>query len=284
MKQKNIDFPDCWEEVKPLEWIHLLKSRYKLMIKPGIDLLDVKREWCAYVLRNRGYRFKVKTDDMLLVNGLADTLDWMWKVDEDSGEIILVYDSTVNLIPEWTVLRGPLSHGADLTFGEFRHAVALMNTYNETKEEVHLRALCGTLYRSSGKKVGKADFDGCYREEFHPGRMDLYITRVRMMPEWVMWGIYAWFAYFCQYLIEGIFIIEGKEICFAPVFERKRKDDSGTGSINQDLGMHTILFSVAESGIFGNVADTDNELLLQVMMKLLDDKQRADELLNRNKK
>ena len=54
MRQKDIEFPDCWEEVKPLEWLHLLKNREKLMTKPGISLLDVKREWCAYVLKNRG--------------------------------------------------------------------------------------------------------------------------------------------------------------------------------------------------------------------------------------
>jgi hypothetical protein len=58
MRQKDIEFPDCWEEVKPLEWLHLLKNREKLMTKPGISLLDVKREWCAYVLKNRGYVFQ----------------------------------------------------------------------------------------------------------------------------------------------------------------------------------------------------------------------------------
>ena len=44
MKQKDIDFPDCWEEVKPLEWLHLLKIRSRLMKQPGVALLDVKRE------------------------------------------------------------------------------------------------------------------------------------------------------------------------------------------------------------------------------------------------
>lgn len=66
MRQKDIEFPDCWEEVKPLEWLHLLKNREKLMTKPGISLLDVKREWCAYVLKNRGYVFRSKVQDMLL--------------------------------------------------------------------------------------------------------------------------------------------------------------------------------------------------------------------------
>ena len=88
MKQKDIDFPDCWEEVKPLEWLHLLKIRSRLMKQPGVALLDVKREWCAYVLKNRGYRFKSKVEDMLLVDKLAATLGWMWKVGEDAVELV----------------------------------------------------------------------------------------------------------------------------------------------------------------------------------------------------
>ena len=128
MKQKDISFPDCWEEVKPLEWLHLLKIRSRLIKQPGVALIDVKREWCAYVLRNRGYRFKSKVDDMLLVGRLAGTLGWMWKVEE--GVVELTYDCTENLLPRWRYLRGPASHGADLTFGEFRQAAAVMNKYN----------------------------------------------------------------------------------------------------------------------------------------------------------
>lgn len=43
--------------------------------------------------------------------------------------------------------------------------------------------------------------------------------------------------------------------------------------------MNSVLYSVAESGIFGNADATDDTLLLRVMMKLLDDKLRADEMI-----
>ena len=101
-----------------MEWLHLLKNREKLMTKPGISLLDVKREWCAYVLKNRGYVFRSKVQDMLLVDHLAETLAWMWRMEGDA--VVLAYDSTVNLIPEWRYLRGPMSHGADLVSSVMR--------------------------------------------------------------------------------------------------------------------------------------------------------------------
>jgi hypothetical protein len=48
--------------------------------------------------------------------------------------------------------------------------------------------------------------------------------------------------------------------------------------------MNSVLYSVAESGVFGNVDATDDTQLLRVMMKLLDDKQRADEMMRNLKK
>lgn len=286
MRQRDIDFPDCWEEVKPLEWLHLLENREKLMTKLGISLQDVKREWCAYVLENRGYVFRSKIEDMLLVNDLADTLTWMWQSEEDTRddgavvtEMVLTYDSTVNLMPEWNCIRGPMSHGADLTFGEFRHATAAVNKYNAGHDPIDLQALCAILYRPSINKRG------CImREPFREQYMSRYMGLVSDMPEWMQWGIYAWFAYFCQYLFTGTFIIDGLELCFAPVFDRHRKSPDAQPGIIQNLGMNSVLYSVAESGVFGNVDATDDTLLLRVMMKLLDDKQRADELMRNLKK
>ena len=283
MKQKDVQFPDCWEEVKPLEWLHLLKIRDKLMHKPGMALVDIKREWCAYVLKCRGYRFRSNVEDMLLVDELAKTLDWMWKVseDEETNEVVveLTYDCTVNLLPVWRYLHGPMSHGADLTFGEFRQAAAVMNKYNTGHDPVDLRALCAILYRKPVKEKG------CLiREPFRPQYMGRYMGLVRDMPEWIQWGVYAWFAYFCEYLFTGTFIIEGLELCFAPVFDRNEKNRDSEPGTTQNLGMNSVLYSVAESGIFGNVDATDDTLLLRVMMKLLDDRQRANELLKNAKK
>lgn len=130
------------------------------MKKSGISLRDVKRDWCAYVLKNRGYRLG-GVDDMLMVDGLADTLDWMWIIGEETGLdgvtvtfAQLTYDCTVNLLPKWRYLQGPASHGADLTFGEFRQAAAVMNQYNAGQNPADLRALCAILYRKPVKEKG----------------------------------------------------------------------------------------------------------------------------------
>lgn len=286
MKQKDIVFPECWDEVRTPEWLYVLRLRDKLMKQPGLALVDIKRAWCAYVLKSRGYRFRSKVDDMLLIDGLSDTLDWMWRSSDEMSEggtattmVELTYDSTANLLPKWRYLRGPASHGADLTFGEFRQATAVMNKYNAEHDPVDLRALCAILYRKTVKERG------CIlREQFRPQYMGRYMGLVRDMPEWIQWGVYAWFAYFCEYLFTGVFIIDGMELCFAPIFDREIRGFEGMTDSRQSLGMNSVLYSVAESGIFGNVDATDDTLLLRVMMKLLDDKQRADEMMKNIKR
>lgn len=121
VKKKEIEFPDCWEEVRPDEWACLLKLRHKLMTQRGVSLTDVKRAWCDFVLTWRGMRVR-GTEGMLLVDRLADTLEWMWLVDDEAGCVSLRFDTTRNLLPVYKGLQGPASHGGDLTFGEFRAA------------------------------------------------------------------------------------------------------------------------------------------------------------------
>ena len=243
--------------------------------------MDVKREWCRFVLSNRGIRRKSSIDYYILIDELALTLGWMWSESKEGKEVELIFSSTKNLLPEWKQYKGPLSHGSDLTFGEFRNAVMMMNGYNDTQDPSLLQALCGILYRCPGAKIGKSDFDGKYREEFKQERINFYSNRIRMMPKQVQWGVYAWFAFFCHYLLTGTFIIDGIEISFESIFTKETQDANTPKE--QSLGMSGILFSVAESGIFGNIEKADDTLLLRVMMKLLDDKYKADALLKRNK-
>ena len=199
---------------------------------------------------------------MLLVAMVADTLEWMWLVDDEAGCISLHFDTTRNLLPEYKGLRGPQSHGGDLTFGEFRAATAAMNLYTEDHLPSDLLALVAVLYRFPD-----------------PVMRDVQ----RVMPDWLQWGVYAWFARFCEYLLTGEFIIDGQTVTFAPVFGRRDKD--GERPSGQDLGLNSILYTVAESGVFGTATETDRTPLLRVLLKLLDDKQRADELMKRyNKK
>ena len=187
----------------------------------------------------------------------------------------LNFHSTKNLLPKYKWLAGPASHGADLTFGEFRAATAAMNLYTQDHMESDLLALAAVLYRRTNRRTGR-------RPAFNPDDLPELMSDVQLvMPQWLQWGVYAWFASFCEYLLTGEFVIDGQTVTFAPVFGRREKD--APHPAGQDLGLNSILYTVAESGVFGTVDDTDRAPLLRVLLKLLDDKQRAEEMMKRMK-
>lgn len=252
-----------------------MKLRGRLESDNRISLMDVKRSWAYYVLRGRGWREGFRAVEPLVVlENAAKSLDWMWK-EYENGVIELAFDSTEQLLPKWRRYRGPKSHGADLTFGEFRHALAYCNSYTQEHRPDMLTALCGVLYRNAGNsKLGQ------WREPFNANLVQYYGYRIHKMPDYLKWGVYAWFSSFCRFLTEGTFIIDGHEVCFAPVFSRSKREDVS----DQSLGLNSILFSVAESGVFGSVKDTDDAPLLRVLMKLLDDHNKAEALRKEMKK
>ena len=272
-KRQMIDFPEYWEEVTPQEWAYLLLMREKLVTLPGVTLQDIKRAWCFFVLRRRANMAK-GLQLMLLVDQLAESLDWMFRVHPEDNTIELTFETTVNLLPVWRDFVGPASHGADLTFGEFRHAVTAYNRYTEDHQPEDLLALCAILYRRRVKNKG-----AWLRQPYNPDRLDKNMAALRKMPAYLQWGVYAWFGYFNRYLMSEEFIIDGSQVSFAPLFAHQ----AAAGPAHQNIGLNAIRFSVAESGVFGNSEETDNTSLLQVMLKLLDDHQRAEDLLSRTK-
>ena len=275
MKDRTMTFPDCWEEVLPSEFERLLYLHHQMILREDVALDDVLINWTAYVLRSRAGRKYTSEQFNILVLELSLHLDWLYRTVEVDGKkmIQLAYATTFNLLPVWKSFVGPQSHGADLTFGEFRHAVTAFNRYNQDHQAQDLLALCAILYRPRVKVMGKRR-----RQPFDADHISDNMHALRKMPDYIQWGIYVIFAYFCEYLQTGEFIIDGSTVSFAPLFT-----SDGSSRPNQSIGMNAIRFTVAESGVFGSAEQLDRTPLLQVMLKVLDDKQRAEDLLKRNK-
>ena len=269
-KKHIVMFPEVWDELTQADWTSMLKLRQQLLMKPvaGVTLVDVRIGAARCLLLNRGIRTRTGNDEyFLLVRQAAQKLDWLWQEDEQH-RLSLVYRSTVNLLPKWGQLYGPMSHGADLTFGEFKEAIALCQAMDreETVPEELRQQLAGLLYR---RKNPHRSFPR--RVEYDRDDASLQLTRGQRMPAWFLWGVYAWFSFFCEYLTTGIFIIDGQEVCFRSVFGAS--PDPSQGGERGGLGLNAIALTLAESRVFGDFDDVMHTPLMKVMMKLLHDKQ-----------
>lgn len=277
MKQKPryITLPETWDELTQADWRELLKMRQQIIDKRlPVTLDDVRIETARMMLKNRGVGLKLNNKQYLvLVHQMAGSLDWLWKAEE--GGLSLVYRTTWNLLPKVRTWLGPLDHGSDLLFGEFRMALSILKNYEQNPSERDLNVLVGLLYRpEASKKMQREqqlrrwpyDWDDFEKKE----------RRGEQMQRWQVWGIYAWFAYFCEYLTTGPFIIEGEQVSFAPLFGKH--DDGGTKNEGRGSSMAQICHTLAESHVFGTARDVDRTPLLTVMQKLLQDYYTLQEL------
>jgi hypothetical protein len=290
MKRTEIDFPDCWEELTPPEWLYLLRLCARAAAIEGTTAHDIRLCWCRYVLKRRmNLRMSVSSrmrslvqqerrrDYLLLLGELADTLGWMWQRDDAAGTEWLYFHTTTNLLPSFKGLVGPQSHAGSLTFGEFRHALMWLKRYDDTHNPTELAALCGTLYRPAD-------------EPFFAARTGTYIDRAAVLPRYVQGGIRLWFSYLCSYLTTGVFIVDDTEVCFAPLFDRPRLPEAQGDEEPVDAdtdpadgqprggGFTEVLLTMAESGVFGTAREVDEAPLLHVLMKMLMDYRKLEEL------
>lgn len=273
---KTIIFPENWDEITPDQYAWLLKYMAEEEHTASIETIRVL--FTDYILgQRRPMTSHKRTNYFALVEELSKSLDWLFRV--ENNLIMLNYDTTNNLIPKIGKLLGPLSHGSDLKFREYQEAVVAYNEFTETFEESHLNRLVGILYRPANKSINKNDFDGNRRMPFNRYHMARYIEAGKGVPGYLKWGIYLWFAAFCKYLLSGgIFIIDGKEISFTRIFKK------GGEPVGTDIGMNAILFSLADTGTFGKVSETEDTELFRVLLKLLHDANMMDEIERKNKK
>lgn len=265
-RKRYVDIPDCWEELTQEDWREVLRIRQKVVAHGGqYSELDITTETARLLLKNRGVKTQINNPKYIqLVGDLAKTFGWLWHV--EGTTVSLVYKNTRNLIPQVREWLGPLDHGADLTFGEFRQAFAHLKNYEQDQNQTALLALAGLLYRPEATEDQKHE-QQLRRQPYDWDSIEDKIKRGRQMQPWQVWGIYAWFAYFCEYLTTGTFIIDGEEVSFAPIFQ------SASGSYDSDGcgGMSQICLTLAESHVFGTAKDVDRTPLLTVMQKLMMD-------------
>ena len=284
MKQRYIEVPSTWDELTEADWRDVLKLR-QLVATTGHQwtVRDVRIETAHLLLRNHGLKPQPGNPQwLLLVNQVADTLDWLWQ-DLERG-LSLCYRSTEQLLPMVKVgqqqLLGPQSHGADLLFGEFRMAYAIMRNYEQRPSGRDLNVLAGLLYRPAASEELQRERQ-LRRWPYEWDSMEQRERRGQQMQPWQVWGCYAWFAFFCEYLTQGRFIIDGEEVTFAPLFNADPAENQNNVSGKdgkRGSSLQRICLTLAESHVFGTMKEVDQTPLLTVMMKLLQDYEQLERL------
>jgi len=163
---------------------------------------------------------------------------------------------------------GPATAFADLSFFEFRMASYYYSQFIEKQNEQDLDRLIALLYRPAKSfwfiRKRLKNCDGIKRENIdshtNPNRLEARAKRVSRLPFAVKYTILLYVAGSFSFIRSGKPEIDGKEIDLERLYKNEPDGES--------IGMSGLLFSMAESGIFGNIDDTDKQNIYTILARM----------------
>lgn len=265
----KLQLPSCWEDCSI--------EQVQYIVQLAFDVINGRLSIGEFRIRIFVYLTKIKFGLKYLIrrklglNSLIDEriyhlsqqlCDWVFrKNEEDVYE--LNYQTIVNFFPVLSEkYYGPESLLADLTFGEFKSALTVLDQYFENKsnqEEAmpYLDFFIATLYREKDDKGNRLPFHN-------------YVVKPNYFEEVPLWrkqAIAIWFSYCVKCLQGEDLMINGIDVNFSALFP---KDNVGVRNNQKtNLGWTGVLMDIAESGVFGDAVSTSQSLLYDILLFLL---------------
>ena len=229
---------------------------YKLM-----DMQHSKRKLTPEELETRNeniYRLS------LLIDGLFTE-----KTTEGKLHKILNLSFVDNKCPKFThkdiVYYGPDDALLNISFDEFLAAISSYNSFNKTQDINDLNQLVAALYRPEKPETDYnllTNYDGDIRQEFYQTNVSQRAKELATLDPGTKLGIKLFFEACINYITSATDInVQGNSIDLTVLFK-------GKSSQEKSIGMLNVLFSLAETNVFGDKEKTGKERYWTILLKL----------------
>jgi hypothetical protein len=175
---------------------------------------------------------------------------------------ILDLNFVSNLIPvieiDGTKLYGPAEALQDCSYEQvFVHAQNALLDFSNDREETYLDQLTAVLYRP--KKNGK-------REKFNSETYEAQLELIKKLQPEIKFAVYLFFASCHKFITTAtnLNIGGGTSMDVAQLF----KPDPSQGQA-KGIGPAGIIFTIAESGVFGNARETAGENVFTILSRMV---------------
>lgn len=216
-------------------------------------LCDVKVSWRMNFYNKDTYE--------AIWSALADKinlLDSFFDISEDElfkETYQLHVKCTGNLLPEWKKYKGPENLLMDITWGQFKQCVTALKLIKYARDEERMNDV---------ERYTNDIFNALYKLEQRAKNKEQ-----RQIPDTVQFHALTYFSYWYELISSYPIEINGEEIDFSVLW--KSDDDEPANDMDKS-GWMGITFSIAESGVFGDAEEVDNEKLYKVLMFLYKNK------------
>lgn len=270
--------PKTLADCTQTQYIDMCGLIYQLMA--GEISFNQLKILAVYKLANIKQSKKKQTEEEQLLtwsnmNQLADLIEDFFDTDDNGQKTIKQYyiHNPIPSIAIWHRYYGPTNQFMNIKFGEYVDALRLFQEFpTEMGTTTHLYLLAAILYRRKKPfhwiKKQFNNYDTDVRQPYNAKLLEANADKLKHFPVSVMYGIYLYFASFQKFITTATFPWGGKMIDFSILFETATTDDSKDEV--PGLGMDSILFTLAESGAFGNADAVRNTDMWEILIRMYD--------------
>ena len=160
---------------------------------------------------------------------------------------------------------GPEDALLNITFDEFLAAIGHYNSYTKTSSVSDLNQLIATLYRPKKPETPHntlTNYHGDVRQEFYQTNIAIRAKALETLAPGIKLGVKLFFEACIQYITTATNVnVQGNSIDLTVLFKGKSKQDNSIGMLN-------VLFSLAETNVFGDKEKTGKERYWTILLKL----------------
>jgi hypothetical protein len=279
-KEKNVHLvPSCLEELNTTQFL----SFCDLLLKYQQGKITIEQFKVAFVIKLADIRFTLPywllnkekkeavNSEIYRLSSLADSF-FTDEIREDKPVSVLQLNFIKQFIPViGGKYYGPSEGLQDCSFCEYRMAYTHFKSYMNSEQEEDLDKMIAVLYRPRKAflwlRKRLPGYDGHRRQSFtsksNPVLFEKRVERISLLPMPVKYGIFLFFSGCNNNLATGEIEIEGNKIDLSLLYKK-----SSSGKSDPGIGLVGLLYSLAETKVFGSIEETDSQNIYDIMARL----------------
>lgn len=248
----------------------VFKYQYKQISK------DEMLTHAVYKLLNMKTKSKEPVHNVVLLQELIEN-SFFTKIENDNGSYDLVINQNYihNPIQKFRYLfktvHGPSDGYQNIKFGEYTDALRLFLQFNQTQDINLLYELAATLYRPKSKlnwlKKILPNYDGDVRAPYNSHNITKRTQQFKNYPIGFIYGVYLYFASM-QLFVSSAAVPWGDKLLDLSILFKN--DGESTKIDVDDIGLDSVVFAMAEAGVFGNFEKVLKTPFWTIMIKMYD--------------
>lgn len=249
-----------------------------LKFQTGLISYENLRVLAIYKLLNMVPKNNISEEQEELKNleiyNLSEMIDSFFEIKEDNQKVIIqdyIHNPIPTIQPLWKKYYGISNQFQNITFGEYTDALRLFYQFNATGDFEILYALAAIFYRR--KKAFHFiikhfnNYNGDVRKSYNSNNVDKRAKIFKYAPIGFIYGVYLLFASFQKFISSAQVPWGGKVLNLSILFDGPTDNEQEE---NASIGMDSIMFTMAESGAFGDLQKVQKTNLWQILIRMYD--------------